>query len=133
MSYRAYNFHIPCALVITDDMMRMLCEKIGKNPDDDSIWDIASALEEHGLCVQVQNDVEGEVIPFDKHNNNEGYYMDSDTIAYIACSYYPSLFKAVYKDYNELINEFRETVNGWLPDDFPIEQNLWEIIGVVYG
>lgn len=133
MSYRAYSFHIPCALVITDDMLSMLCEKIGKNPDDDNIWDIADALEEHGLCIQVNGDVEGDVIPFDKHNNNSSYYVDSGIISYIECSYYPSLFKAVYKDYKALINDFREIVAGWLPDDFPIEQNLWEIIGVTYG
>lgn len=133
MSYQAYCFHVPCALVVTNEMLKVFCEKIGKDPDEDSIWDIADALEERGLSLQVQSSMEGEVVPFGKRNPNDSYYVDSDTIAYIECGLYPDFFKAVYKDFDELLAEFKESTKGWLPDDFKIEHNLWELFGVVWG
>lgn len=133
MSYRVYPFHIPCALIIDDETLELLCKKVKMNTIEDSTWDIVETLRRSGLPVEFHTDVECAVIPFNKYNLNESYYLNSDTVVYIESARYPDFFKAAYKNYKELLDEFNEVIKDWLPEDFPTEQHLWQIIGAVYS
>jgi len=60
-------------------------------------------------------------------------YYNSDSIYYFSVSNYPTLFKAAYKDMNELINEFKERLGKYLPENFQYRHFTRHIVGTYFG
>lgn len=44
-----------------------------------------------------------------------------------------ALFKAAYKDMNELIDEFKSDIGEYLPEDFDYRANIRHIVGTYFG
>lgn len=77
----------------------------------------------------------GEVYPVndDGYTRYEAEPYVSDDLYYVGASWYPNLFKAVYRDMNEALDDIKSQVGKYLPDNFNYKDNFKHIIGVYYG
>lgn len=89
-----------------------------------------------GICEYV-SEFEGEAgILLDNGLNNwvtGGEIYNEDSIYYIPCKSYPTLFKAAYENMDALIAEFKEKVGEYLPKDFDYRSNIRHIVGTYWG
>ena len=56
-----------------------------------------------------------------------------DEVYYVPFNKYPSLFKAPYKDINEIVEEFTEKIGEYMPEGYDYRANFRHIIGTVWG
>ena len=56
-----------------------------------------------------------------------------EEVPYVPLKKYPSLFRAAYKDFNEIIEELKEQIGKYLPEDYDYRSNIRHIIGTIYG
>ena len=78
----------------------------------------------------------GEAMEIDDEGKNEwntGETYNWDIIYYVPISHMSTLFKAAYNNMNELVNEFKEKLCEYLPDDFDYRGNIRRIVGTYYG
>ena len=70
-------------------------------------------------------------------NGNDSWYdtiaYASDEIYYVPFNKYPSLFKASYKDINDIVEEFKEKLGEYMPENYNYRANIKHIIGTVWG
>lgn len=60
-------------------------------------------------------------------------YFDGDYIYYVPINRMVSLFKAPYRDMNDMISDFKERIGKYMPEDFDYRANLRHIIGTYWG
>ncbi len=61
------------------------------------------------------------------------YYSSDDTIYYVPLSYYPNLFKAVYTDIGDIVNDVKEKIGKYMPDNIDYRANIRHITGTYFG
>ena len=132
MSMDSYAVYSPCALVIDDDLAKLMLDKKGIICDLSE--DPKSQLYDEFLFDNVQEiyyitDFTGEVNPL---FNDDNYETVNDSVFYVECNHDPELFRAVYSSEEELIQEFKEKLEAFLPYGFDIKSNLHVIIGVTF-
>lgn len=128
-----YAVYSPCALVINDELAKLMLEKKGItfDPEDDP----KTKLYDEFLLNDVSgfyyiSDFTGEVTPLFESADWETI---EDSVFYVECNHDPSLFRAVYSSEEELINEFERNLKDFLPDGFDIKSHLHVIIGTTFG
>jgi hypothetical protein len=82
------------------------------------------------------SDFTGEAMEIDNNGKNEwnaGETYNCDRIYYVPIGRISTLFKATYNSMDELVNEFKEKLGEYLPDDFDYRGNIRRIVGTYYG
>lgn len=103
---------------------------------DDDDWRFLDALYGQGY-VEYSSEFTGEAV----HIRDDGVPMwdeSHETYSYDTCWYAPAyremqIFGAAYKDVNELIEEFKDRLGEYLPEDYDYRENLAWICGTYFG
>lgn len=123
-------------LLLTEEAMKIIASKVCDDFEDMDEDEYGDALYEEGICEYI-GDFTGEAgIIFDDGLNDwmsNGEMYDGDRIYYIQVSSYPTIFKAAYENMDALINEFKEKVGEYLPEDFNYRANIRHIVGTYFG
>lgn len=91
---------------------------------------------ECALGIYYEYDFTGEAFPVasDRHNRwNSAEEYVNETIYYFSLLKEPNLFRAAYKDFDEIESECRKRYGRSLPDDFDYVGHLCHIVGTYYG
>ena len=132
MSMREYAAE-DYGLVLDAKTMRYICDKMFT--DDTMEGDEISALNDEGICNYF-GEFSGEA--FCINDNGEDIWDRStsyscDEVLYVPLKKWPSLFRTAYKDFNEIIEELKEEVGKYLPEDYDYRSNIRHIIGTTFG
>lgn len=142
---RTYPIHIPCAIVLSEqlatDIMNSYLTQEAREEEigSDIVESIANILEKNDLTFDYIGNFEGEANPFwsdtdqERTSRMEWHEYFGDTVYYLPLSKNPSLTSAAYNSIDEIVNEFRNDLKGFLPDDYPIEDHMYIISGVFFS
>ena len=133
MSMREYAAE-DYGLVFDDKALRHICDKAFT--DDPVVeGDETCALYEAEI-INLFGEFTGEAFYIsndgtDSYNGSTSYSCDE--VPYVPLKKYPSLFSTAYKDFNEIIEELKEEVGEYLPEDYDYRSNIRHIIGTTFG
>lgn len=126
-------------LLMTKEMMKMVaskvCEDYTEEDYEDDEWVFNDELYDHGI-VEYIGEFTGESTELnDDGSCNWGVseYYNADIIYYVATKNISTLFKAAYKDMDEMIEEFRNRLGEYFPADFDYRKYIRHISGTYYG
>lgn len=138
MSMRDYAVN-DYGLLLTEETLRIIASKVCNNYTDeaykedefafkDSLYDkgIVDKISEFTGEAFAINDI-GETLWFTSD------FFDYDMIWFVHTKKISMLFRAAYRDMDELINEFKERLGEYLPADFDYRNNIRHISGTYYG
>lgn len=132
MDYYAFTDY---GLLLDDNAIKTIAFQVfDEYEDEDADW--GYELYEKGICEYISS-FTGEA----RNLTDDGTYdwgccSDSyhdDTICYIPISNYPTPFKKAYRDMEEVIDEFKNTIGKYLTNDFDYRNNIRYICGTYYG
>lgn len=132
MSMREYAYE-DYGLVLDNPTMEYIFVKKFKEPIGDE--NVAEALCDSEFCVCAPQ-FTGEA--FDIEDDGKDGWVSSlayvgDEVYYVPFNKYPSLFKAPYNNIDEIVEEFKEKIGGYMPDDYDYRANIHHIIGTIWG
>ena len=133
MSMRYYAIE-DYGLVLDDKALRFICDKMfADDPVDEGdetcvlyeaeIIDLFDEFTGEAFCINDNGD--------DVWDRSTSYSCDE--VPYVPLRKYPSLFGAVYKDFNEIIEELKEKIGEYMPEDYDYRANIRHIIGTTFG
>lgn len=126
-------------LLMTTETMKLIASRVfedytDEDYDEDELY-FNDRLYEANI-VDYIGEFTGEAMEIDdngKNTWNTGETYNCDIIYYVPISRISTLFKAAYSNMDELINEFKEKLSEYLPDDFDYRGNICRIVGTYYG
>ena len=126
-------------LLMTEEMLKMVAAKVCENYTEEDYEEDEFAFNEELYAegiVEYISDFTGESITID--DKGENIWSNSETYSYDVIWYVPvksisTLFKAAYKDMDEMIEEFRNKLGEYLPADFDYRKYIRNISGTYYG
>ena len=135
MSMRDYAID-DYGLLLDNETIKVIAHKVidGYVEDINNI-DLAYELYERGICEYV-SEFTGEASEVDSNGfywGGECEEYSGDVITYVQASNYPTLFKRAYNDIDELVEEFKNKIGEYLPEDFDYRSNIRHICGTYYG
>ena len=126
-------------LLMAEETLKIIasqyCEDYTEEGYDDDEFHFNEKLYEAGV-VDYIGEFTGEAMEIDNDGKttwNTGEMYDWDYIYYVPVSRTISLFKAAYNNMDELVDEFKEKLCKYLPDDFDYRGNIRRIVGTYYG
>ena len=137
MSMREYAVN-DYGLVLDGETMKLIASKMFDDfadYDEEYDGDWGYELYDKGICEYIV-DFTGEAQEVDSNGHYWGensIYYEGDAICYISVSNYPTLFRKAYNNINELVEEFKEKVGKYLPEDFDYRSRICHICGTYYG
>lgn len=141
MSMREYAFE-DCGMVLNTNHLQMLAKRICADYSDkewekspDSRYEFLDKVSEK-LDMQYISGFDGEAIFItdDGHNDcDDSLQYDNDVLYYIPLSNYPTMFKPAYNSIDEIVDELREKLGQFLPQNFDYRNNIRHIVGTYYG
>lgn len=122
-------------LVLDKEDVKMIITNIGVDIVDED-FDFSYGLYDEGICEYI-SEFTGEAQAI----NDDGYFDFSrdyesyrgDSIAYVPLAKYPTLFKRVYNNMEEIIDEFKSKIGEYVPEDFDYRSRICHICGTYYG
>ena len=126
-------------LLMTDETMKLIASRVfedytDEDYDKDELY-FNDRLYEANIIDYI-GEFTGEAMEIDdngKNTWNTGEIYNCDIIYYVPISRISTLFKAAYSNMDELINEFKEKLHEYLPDDFDYRKYIRRIVGTYYG
>lgn len=113
-------------LLLDDEMLQTIQNTIGEDARERFIDD----------NVRVFYGFTGSSCPIGYHGFadwiNETTY-DYEVVCLLQLDIEPNYFKASYRDLDDMEHEMRQKLDGVLPADYPIRENLVQLRGIVYG
>lgn len=137
MSMREYAVN-DYGLIMDGYALKMIASKVCKDYTDEEYKEDEDLfnydLYEKGI-VEYISDFTGEAftIGVNGEDVNFGQSYDNDLIYYVPASKISTLFKAAYKNIDEMVDEFKEKVSQYLPDDFNYHMRICHIVGTYWG
>lgn len=123
-------------LLLTEETVKIIASKVCDDFEDMDEDDYGDALYEEGICEYI-GDFTGEAGLLNDDGMNDwlktGEMYDGDPIYYINTRSYPTLFKSAYENMEVLIEEFKDRLGEYLPEDFNYRANIRHITGTYYG
>lgn len=120
-------------LVLDDKALRCICDKVfADNPVDEG--DETCALYEAEI-INLFSEFTGEAFCINDKGDDVWDCSTSyscDEVPYVPLRKYPSLFRAAYKDFNEIIEELKEKIGEYMPEDYDYRANIRHIIGTTF-
>ena len=122
-------------LLLDEETMKTIISKLNveRLDEDESLGYI---LYDEGIGEYI-SEFTGEAQPindnghFDWYKDCESYRGDS--IAYVLLAQYPTLFKRAYENMEEIIDEFKNEIGKYLPEDFDYRSRIRHICGTYCG
>lgn len=122
-------------LLLTEETAKIIALKALDEIDEENDG-YGYELYDAGLCEYI-GEFTGEAIYIEDNGEDDwrrsGEYYRGDRIYYVNVSEHPTLFKAAYSSINELIEEFKEKVGDYLPEDFDYRAHIRHIVGTYFG
>lgn len=92
-------------------------------------------LYDRGICEYI-GDFTGEAQEIDGQGlywggDSQEYY--GDVIVYVQATHYPTLFRKAYNNMDEIVEEFKNRIGEYLPEDFDYRKNIRHICGTYFG
>ena len=117
-------------------MASKFCKDFTPEAFADDEWSYLEELYEKGL-VERMSEFTGEAMIINDDGTPE-WGVTHATYGYDECWYagtykQPRMFGAAYKDMDELIEEFRDRIGEYLPEDYDYRSNLCLICGTYFG
>lgn len=138
MSMRDYAVN-DYGLLINEELVKVIaskaCDGYTEEEYNEDPFGFAYELYDKGI-VEYVGDFTGEAISInDDGTNNWGVseHYNADVIYYIPTRNISTLFKAAYKNMDEMITEFKERLREYLPADFDYRKHICNISGTYYG
>jgi len=133
MSMRNYAME-DYGLVLDENIMKVICEKVFV---DESIENDNCGYElyEADIC-NYAGSFTGELYPITDEGRDvwdRSEMIDDDCVYYIPVEKYPTLFKKAYNDIDGMIEEFREKIGEYVPDDYNYRANIRHIVGTTFS
>ena len=141
MSMREYAVY-DYGLVLTPETMKKLaaklCEDFTKEDFEDDTFAFYESVEyAFNGHIEYVSEFTGEA----KYIEDDGtcswgcdsIFYDSDYLYYIPIGRALSLFKAAYKNMDEMIEDFKERIGTYMPEDFDYRTNMRYIVGTYWG
>lgn len=133
MSMREYAAE-DYGLVLDDKALRHICDKaFADNPVNEG--DETYALYEAEI-INLFGEFTGEAFCINDKGDDiwdRSISYSCEEVPYVPLKKYPSLFRAAYKDFNEIIEELKEEIGEYLPEDYDYRSNIRHIIGTTFG
>ena len=136
MSMRDYAVN-DYGLVLDVETMKIIASKVFDDfvDDDEEFGDWGYELYDKGLCEYIV-DFTGEAQEVDGSGcywGGDSIDYSGDAICYIQASNYPTLFRKAYNNMDELVEEFKNKIGKYLPENFDYLSNIRHICGTYYG
>ena len=136
MSYYAVDDY---GLLITEEMLKMIaskvCEDYTEEAYEEDEWSFNEELYDEGLVERISEFI-GEATAINDDGTSRWYDSLSyhcDCIHYLPVKKMNTLFKAAYNNVDEIIDEFKNKLGEYLPEDFDYRNNIRHISGCYYG
>ena len=141
MSMREYAVY-DYGLLLTDETMKALVKKHCEDFTEEDF-----EVDEFGFYEAVESTFGGhieyvsEFIGEAKYIEDDGtcswgcdsVYYSASYLYYIPMDRALSLFKAAYKNMDEMIADFKERIGKYMPEDFDYRTNMRYIVGTYWG
>ena len=138
MSMRDYAVN-DYGLLMTIEMMQIIASKVcdGYTEEDykDDPWAFNEEIYDKGIVEYIGSFTgeSTEVRDNGQDNWDVSEYYNDDVIWYAPTKNIPTLFKAAYKDMDEMIEEFRKRLGEYFPADFDYRKYIRHISGTYFG
>ena len=126
-------------MLMTSETMKMVASKACDNYTEEAyaedVWSFHEELYDKGI-VEYISSFTGESIVINDLGESvwcSGESYGDDVIYFVPTRRISMLFRAAYRDMNELVAEFKERLGEYLPDDFDYRSKLCHISGTYYG
>ena len=132
MSMREYAYE-DYGLILDEPTMEHIFVKKFNEPVGDE--HVGCALYDSEFCTcapQFTGEASG-IHDDGKDDWSNSLVYECDEVYYVPLNKYPSLFKAPYNNIDEIVEEFKEKLGEYMPDDYGYRANLRHIIGTVWG
>lgn len=133
MSMR-YNAVDDYGLVIDEETGRALAKQFDVSyPENGNDW--RYILYDEGICECI-SEFTGEMIRLLDDGSGEWLdteFYNNDPISFVQVTHYPTLFKKAYNSMDEIINEIKDNIGEYFPEDFDYRNNIRKIVGTYYG
>ena len=125
-------------LILDEETIKVIASKVFDDFTEDedvfSVW--GYELYEKGICEWI-SEFTGEAQEltddgiFAWGGNEIAYHCDY--IVYVPVFKYPTLFRRVYNDMDEIVDEFKSKLGKYLTEDFDYRSRIRHISGTYYG
>ena len=138
MSMRDYAVN-DYGLLMTIEMLEMIASKVCDGYTEAAYtndpWSFNEEIYDKGIVEYIGSFTGESIVINDKGENiwSVSEYYDDDVIWYAPTKNISTLFKAAYRDIDEMIEEFRERLGAYLPSDFDYRKYIRNISGTYYG
>ena len=139
MSMREYAVDT-YGILLDDDLMKQLANKICDNYSDgdyeEDPYGFNETVEEALTCVDYISNFSGEAFALRDDGQEDALSIDdfSDEAVYIlTASRLPSLFKAAYKNMDEMVEELKYEIGIYLNPDFDYRKRIRHFVGTYWG
>ena len=136
MSYYAVDDY---GLLITKETLEIMASKVCEDYTEEAYredeWSFNEDLYDEGLVERISEFI-GEAIAINDDGTSRWYDCKSyhcDSIHYLPVKKVHTLFKAAYNNIDEIVDEFKEKLGEYLPEDFDYRNNIRHISGCYYG
>lgn len=123
-------------LVLDNETVHLIAFKLFEEyeAEDGEHGDWKYDLYEEGICEYI-SEFTGEAQQVNEDGtywwgNSESY--SCDTIVYVQARY-PTLFRKAYDNMDELVEDFKNKLGQYLPEDFDYRSRICHISGTYYG
>lgn len=138
MSMRDYAVN-DYGLLMTREMMKMVaakvCEDYTEEDYEEDEYAFNEELYDEGI-VEYISEFTGESICVNDDGSSNwgvGEDYDADYIYYVATNNMSTLFKAAYKNMDEMVEEFKNKLGEYFPADFDYRKYIRHISGTYFG
>lgn len=125
-------------LLLTADMLKTIALQkytCTEAEYDEDPWAYIDSLRNE-LCEYI-SEFTGQSVPITNDGHDDWFLpqedYDGDTIYYVSAQSESTLFRAAYRDIDELIEEVKAVVGKYFPEDFNYRAQLRHITGTYYG
>lgn len=123
--------------VLSDETLRTIGRQMIPNFNPYEGWtitDVIEELEDRGYEIQIVGNFSGGTYAITPDEMEFDYDMYTDeTLYYIPLDRTPKMFDVAYKNMDEIVNEIKDKIGEYLPDNFSYENNLKHIVGTTWG
>lgn len=126
-------------LLMTSETMKMVASKVCDDYTEEAyaedVWSFHEELYDKGI-VEYISSFSGESVVINDLGESvwcDGESYGDDVLYFVPTRRISMLFRAAYRDMNELIAEFKERLGEYLPDDFDYSKYIRHISGTYYG
>lgn len=126
-------------LLMTKEMMKMVASKVcvdyTEEDYDEDEYAFNEELYDMGI-VEYISEFSGEAIAINDNGENawcDSEYYGCEMIWYVPAKKISTLFKAAYKDMDEMVDEFRCRLGEYLSEDFEYRKYIRHISGTYFG